>query len=437
MKNLLAGLFLGIMTFTACAEETLDLYVGEIRILEVPEVDRVAVGNAKLVATSILKNGQLLIIGEDAGVTTLHIWFTSGRERGMTVRVEKKSVEQAKLDTELAEKMAEVKALLSDVGGLRVRIVGERIVLAGKIDQSFEDNISTVKTAFKEVMDLTRKEEFLILPQNKMVLINMKVTEFNRNAGERLGIDWDTTIQGFNAGYLHDFDRPELFRITPAGAIKDAVDTDPLRQYSTGYFGIAAEITSRINFAVNNGDAIILSEPRLVARSGGEAKFLVGGEIPYTVINSIGASTTEFKEFGIMLNIKPQVDENDFIHASIETEVSSPGSVAPGEPPPINSRKTSADVSMRSGETLVLSGLLDQQSNKSVEKVALLGELPVLGALFRSTNFSENRSELVIFLTPEVYSPEHEANREMLEQQRQMVEDFKKAVEESELEIVD
>ncbi len=444
MKRILVGLVFGMWVVAAGAEETLDLYVGEIKILQVPEVKRVAVGNAKLLATSILNNGQLLVIGEGAGITSLHIWFTSGRERDMTVRVEAKSVEQAKMDTELVAKMAEVKALLSDVGGLNVRIVGERIVLSGKIDKSFEDNISTVKTAFKEVMDLTRKEEFLILPQNRMVLINMKVTEFNRSAGEQLGIDWDKTIQGFSGGYLKDFTNPSLFRITP-GAVADTGQTGAIAaanpplgtSFDRGYFGIATEITSRINFAVSNGDAIILSEPRLVARSGGEASFLVGGEIPFTVINSIGAASTEFKEFGISLNIKPQVDENDFIHANIETEVSSPGTVAPGDPPPINTRRTSADVSMLSGETLVLSGLIDQQSNKSIDKVALLGDIPVLGSLFRSTNFSENKSELVIFITPEVYSPQSTANQEMLDRQRRMVEDFQRTVEESRLEIVD
>ena len=88
MKRILVGLVFGVWMVAAGAEETLDLYVGEIKILQVPEVQRVAVGNAKLLATSILNNGQLLVIGEGAGITSLHIWFTSGRERDMTVRVE-------------------------------------------------------------------------------------------------------------------------------------------------------------------------------------------------------------------------------------------------------------------------------------------------------------------------------------------------------------
>lgn len=444
MKRIVAIWLLSSLATLAWAEEILDLYVGEIKILKVDKVDRVAVGNAALLGTSILKNGQLLVIAEGAGMTSLHIWFANGRERDMTVRVEQLEVKTVKDESELESKMAEVRALLSDVSGLQVRIVGKRIVLSGKVDKTFETNITTVKGAFKEVMDLTRKEDNLVLPQNKMVLINMKVTEFNRTAGEQLGIDWDKTIQGLSAAYIRDMSGTDYLRIVPdavgdtgqTGAL--AAATFPLgRQIETGYFGIASEITSRINFAVSNGDAIILLEPRLVARSGGEANFLVGGEIPYTVINSIGAASTEFKEFGISLNIKPVVDENDFIHANIQTEVSSPGAVSPGDPPPISTRKTSADVSMRSGETLVLSGMIDQQVNKSVEKIKWLGDIPVLGALFRSTNFSENKSELVIFLTPNVYSAESSLNQRYLERQKKMVGDFQQAVEESNLEIID
>lgn len=438
MNKLYALCLLAMVTLNVWAAETMDLYVGEIKIMKVSTVDRVAVGNAKLVGTSILNNGQLLLIGEAEGVTSLHIWFANGKERDMTVRVAKTTVENAKLDDALERSMAEVRALLHDVPGLKVRIVGSRIVLSGTVDKTYENSIATVKAAFKEVMDLTRKQEFLILPQNKMVHFAVRVTEFNKSASENLGINWvgGAGIAGAYTGAWEGGTRAATPVSTDDTAA--AFDTTAIPPGTPGgFWGVAAEIAARINMAVTDGDAVILSEPRLVARSGGEAKVLVGGEIPYTVVNSVGSTSTEFKEFGISLIVKPQVDENDLIHASIETEVSAPGNAAPGDPPPISTRKTSTDVSMQSGETLVLSGLLDQQSTNAIDKVAFLADIPILGALFRSNSFSENRSELIIFMTPEVYETGSDRNQRYLSRQKEIAREYKDKVSDSTLEIID
>ena len=100
-----------------------------------------------------------------------------------------------------------------------------------------------------------------------------------------------------------------------------------------GYFGIASEITSRINFAVNSGNALILAEPRLSTRSGGEASFLAGGEFPIE-LSTINGTTIEFKEFGVSLSVSPVVDRNNNIRANVATEISAiDRSVAVGDVP--------------------------------------------------------------------------------------------------------
>jgi pilus assembly protein CpaC len=469
----LARLFLGLV-LAACAlqAQAITITVGEMKILNPGEVDRVAVGNASIISTSLLKNGQLLVFGEAPGVTTLHLWMKNGQESELEFTVDKaeyqasissgvlqqkaaavkkllghipgleiavvgdrivlsgqwdgryaevlKSVKEAYvevLDLSLSTKFNEVQQLLGAIRGIDVRLVGNRIVLSGTVDESYADIITTVMGAYPDIMDITRKA-IIELPDDKMVLMNIKITEFNKSASDSLGINWSNNFNGPTGGIVatESFggDRKDAVSVlggstTPGNlALIDPTVTDP----AFGYFGIATEITSRINLAIDSGHAAILAEPRLVARSGGEAKFLAGGEIPIEIVTPTSASV-EFKQFGILLNIKPTIDHDDNIRASVETEISAvDNSVAVGNTPGFLTRRTNADILLRSGETLVMSGLVDRELGRDTTGLKGLSSLPILGALFRSRDFRDKKTDLVIFVTPQVYNAEHQQNVE-------------------------
>lgn len=442
LKKIILGFTLFLCSYSVFAEDLINLYVGEVKILKVGNIDRIAVGNASLISTSMLNNGQLLLIAEGEGDTNVHIWFNNGKERDITVRV------QAKYGT-LEEKMWEIQELLQDVDGLNVRIVGERVVLSGKIDKTFEPAIATVQGAFDEVMDLTQKldptqHDVLELPTNKMVLMNIKVTEFNKNYLKNLGIQWDTAITGPAAAFALDGAVNTRFRGTgrPTPSFNDALTATDAGgnllnvESALGYFGIATELTSRINFAVDSGNAVILAEPRLATRSGGEAKFLAGGEFPIEISN-INGTTIEFKEFGIKLNISPEVDKKNNIRASVMTEVSSiDQSVAVNNVPGLLTRRTETQISMRSEETLVMSGLIQQEVSKDIDKVAFLGDIPIIGELFKSKNFRDRKTELVIFVTPTVFDADSDVNKEAIEYSKKGIENAIKAIDEKSIDIV-
>ena len=191
---------------------------------------------------------------------------------------------------------------------------------------------------------------------------------------------------------------------------------------------LETEITSRINFLVNSGHALILAEPRLSAVSGGQAEFLAGGEVPLPTTGSLGQSNVEFKEFGISMKISPVVDSNNRIRASVETEISAvDNSVAVDGIPGFLTRRTSTEVSMNAGETLVISGLLDKQSSKDTEKLAGLGDLPIFGTFFRNNNVNEVDRELVIFVTPTVYDADSELNQAYLRRRQENIEAYEEA----------
>ncbi len=414
IKKILLGFLLLNFTSVALAEDedivkVMKLYSGEVRAMSVGDIDRIAVGNAATISSSLLDNGQLLLIAEQEGVTNIHIWFKDGSEDELTA-----IVRAAAGPLEL--KMDEVTDLLRDIEGLELRIVGDRIILSGKIDDTYSDTIATVQGAFPEMMDLSIKldpveNDVFELPNNKMVFMNIKITEFNKNFLENLGIQWDSSTSGPTAGFAFDGVQNDLFRVPGQPAATFDATLANTAGSPLGFFGIASQLTSRINFAVNSGNAVILAEPRLAVRSGGEAKFLAGGEFPISISN-INGTTIEFKEFGIKLDVKPEVDKKNNIRADVTTEVSAiDNSVAVDNVPGLLTRRTETQVSMKSEETLVISGLINQELSKDVQRLKFLGDIPILGALFRSKSFRDRKSELVIFITPKVFDADSDLNK--------------------------
>lgn len=471
------------------ANGKIELYQGEIKILKLTDIERIAIGDPAVVSYSILNNDQVLLIAEGAGSSNIHVWFYDGRERDYTVRVTENSSniiarkneveklladingldvnivgdrivltgdigfgDETKITTvqeayeeilvstnfginELDRKKRDIEEMLSNAEGLVVKIIGDKIILSGIVDNSFEEPIATVQSVFPELLDLTQRASLDInAPDNKMVLMNIKITEFNKNYLDSIGIDWDTAISGPSAGVSALFARGGL--TVPSTTPLNFANATGGQLNSLGYFGLATEITSRINFAVDSGDAIILAEPRLAARSGGEATFLSGGEFPIEISN-INGTTIEFKEFGIKLSVTPEVDRNNNIRANVSTELSSiNNAVAVNGVPGLNTRETQADVIMRSGETLVMSGLLNQEASKDISGIKFLSEIPILGALFRSENFRDNKSELVIFVTPEVFDSDSELNKQAIKKAKENIKQFIENVDESSLDIV-
>lgn len=156
----------------------------------------------------------------------------------------------------------------------------------------------------------------------------------------------------------------------------------------------------------------ILAEPKLVTLSGQEASFLVGGEFPYTTVNANGQADTEFKDFGIGLRFTPVVGSDGLITLKVAPSVSSISEYIPsgagGTQAAFNTRKLESMVQLRDGQTLALAGLLEDNLSEVVNKVPLLGDIPILGTLFRSTNYQHKKTDLLIAVTPHLVKPVQE-----------------------------
>ena len=159
-------------------------------------------------------------------------------------------------------------------------------------------------------------------------------------------------------------------------------------------------INATISALVSKGKAKVLSRPSITTLSGEEASIQVGGQIAYSVINSYGNANTKFKDYGIILQLKPIVDAENRISSAIHTEVSSLGGQAADGQPIIFTRRADTVMTLESGSTIVIGGLMDSSESKVITKIPLLGDIPIIGEFFKHTSKSRDKRELIILITP-------------------------------------
>jgi pilus assembly protein CpaC len=398
-----------------------DMVLGEVRSIPVSNVTRVAIGNGKILTSTVLAS-EVVLLAETPGSTSLFLWQRNGTVLRYHVHV-------ALIDT--SDSVAKLTDVLKTIPGVKVQAVGDQVILTGSASKDDMKRVQTAAGGFPRTVNLVREEDVSL---KKMVYLKLQIMEFKKNALQNLGVDWTSSspIVGPAAALTFDALSNNQFRFTPQtvdptftpgqGAARPL---DIARQSTRAYLGIATTIASRINLAVTNGDAWTLAAPELSTRSGGEAKFLAGGQVPLPTVSAVGQSNVTFKDYGIRLLIKPITDDQDNIVASIQTELSAiDPSVSVQGIPGFTTRVTDSEVNMKNGQTLVISGLLAQNSNNTIDKLPFLGDVPVLGNLFKSTNFQAGRTDLVIFVTPTVTDPASAQNRQRLDKAKDLRDRF-------------
>lgn len=430
--GMVAALNLHAQDNSAAGSTLLTMFQGEVRTMPMSKVQRVAVGNGRLLTTTVLEN-QVVLLAESAGDTGLLIWLKDGTLKKFNVRIAANDV---------AETVLQVRKVLSAIPGMRVERVGSHAVVSGMASKANLALITNAIGKFPQVLNMVREED---VTMRKMVYLKVQLIEFRKSAFENLGVQWQQSITGPTGGLAFDAitsggftarqSDPGLANAVPGRPAPGGLagSADPLLggllprvSPPVGYLGIATSITSRINLAVTNGDAYILATPELSTRSGGEAKFLAGGQIPIVVpASGLSAASITYKDYGIKLTIKPTADENSNVVATIQTEVSSidPATSVQGNPGFLT-RQTDSEINVKSGQTIVMSGLVNSDLSNQVDKVPWLGDLPIIGQLFRSTSFRNNRSDLVVFVTPQVFDPNATLNRERVEKGKELRERY-------------
>jgi len=222
---------------------------------------------------------------------------------------------------------------------------------------------------------------------SELVEISVEITEVNNNKALELGVKWPDTIE---AGELsvESGKTPSLLPEVPT-------------IIGSGQWSRYTAFSSALKFLQEKGAAQILSKPKLVTNSGTSAKFLVGGEFP-VVATGTSSSSIEWKEYGIKTEILPKVD-GDYIDLVLTTEVSRLdwANKVQGYPA-IATRKANSNVRIKSGETVALAGLLETIEEENRTGIPLLSDIPLLGVLFSRKTTTENKTNILIFVTPKL-----------------------------------
>ena len=380
----------------------IEMFVGESRVFPAPNVGRIAVGNGQIMTAAALDKKEVIVFANGAGTSSLFVWNGDGRYQRIKINI---------VAGDTSRVAREVAAFLAAIPNAKASIVGDKVIVEGdNLPDADMAKIDQLEKRYPQLVNFTNR-----IGWEQMVMMDVKVVEFPRSELRDIGLKWGAvggTTLAANWSPIRFGNAPPGTQFTvnipsgqaglPVAAQSSGATAVPLPSSLNLLSGLNLGLSAQLNLLEQEGRASVLAEPQLSARNGAKASFLAGGEFPYSVAN-INGVTVIFKPYGIKLDISPKVDRNGVIRATIQAEVSSiDGSVSTAGGPALLTRRTDTEFNVRSGETMVLAGLLQRNSSTDIDKVPLLGDLPVLGALFRSKRFQNKETELVIFVTPTV-----------------------------------
>jgi pilus assembly protein CpaC len=414
------------------------LFKSRVLRLDAPAT-RVSIGNPDIADILILRSTQLYVLGKDLGTTNVLVWDSEDRLIGAV------NIEVGHDLDHLKQKLFEL--LPSEQ--VEVYSAQRSIVLAGQISSitamnaalRIADNyLAQVATAvdasqFQQEGQSARPDRAVGQIINLMqvggvqqVMLEVKVAEINRSELRRMnaqfngmnigGSGW--SYGGVNGGARFpdvEFTAPVNGRlpvfdqVAPWGPAIDEFAPVDMSIRNQGLFASFLSQDSMFNLALDiakeNRLAKILAEPTLTTLTGEQATFLSGGEVAIPVPQSDFRTTFEFKEFGVAVSFLPVVLQSGLINLKVDITVSEITRLEPGSliPLQLGTRKATATVELREGQTMGLAGLINENMREAVEKFPGLGSIPILGALFRSQDFINQETELVITVTPRLAKP--------------------------------
>lgn len=396
------------------AADILNVSVNGSRYMEDSGITRLAVGNPDIADIRLLSNNDYLVVGKKAGSTSLLVWSNNGRqEYNVYVSGDDEGTE---------------KAIQKAIGypGVKVQMMNGKVLLRGKVKNQYEHD-SAVKvaqlylgsgggaassaTANGESQGAAADSniiDLLDMTNPSQVRLEAQIIEINTSAERNLGIQyWSPTI-GSSTGSGSDSGNDDVTR-----GSSGLFYTGEKFYNHRGSFGWLGSHFSSINASlqalVTEGKARILSRPSITTMSGQKANILIGGRIPIPTSAGDGQIAIDWREYGIRLNIEPVVDAENKITSKVHAEVSTLDyghSVTENDfsIPAIASREADAVINVRSGMTMAIGGLLNSQDGKTVTKIPLLGDIPIIGQFFRHTQKTRDNRELLILITPTLVS---------------------------------
>lgn len=396
------------------APQTLHLLVGRSMVISSPtRIKRVSLADPNIAEALVVSPNQVLVNGKAPGGVSLMLWDESDQNQAFEVSVD--------IDVlGLSQKIHEV----FPAEDVHIETSKDVVMLSGKISSAVvaDKILEVVKNAAPKVTSMMQ----IPVPPAGQILLQVRFAEVDRSALSQLGINIFSTGAGKTIGNITtgQFGQQAVDKIT---------DIFPVRgpQPVVGQtFTSTQTVNDLLNIFLFNpnihlGAVIkalqaknllqILAEPNVLTESGKEASFLAGGEFPFPILQSSATGgfariTIQFKEFGVRLNFTPTLTTDGLIHLKVKPEVSAldfsqaltlQGFVIPA----LSTRRVESEMQLSDGQSFAIAGLVDNRVTEQLSKIPGIGDMPVLGKLFRSRSLNKSTNELLIVVTPRIVQP--------------------------------
>jgi pilus assembly protein CpaC len=383
------------------AARELSLEVGQNRLLVLSEsIQRASVADPKVADMKVITPTQLLLTAHGVGSTDLTLW--------------NRKDEPLVLALQVTRNLDGLRKQLHDLfpsEAITVSAAGDLVVLAGET----ADVRVPERAAQVAQLHADRIANLIHVSGNQQVQLEVKFAEVARNSLREMGLNvFHKDAAGrFIGGMAASGTAPGNFLAVPGtgGLTPELFSPAQGGAFSLFFSGLPNfPFSAMLSLLESQGLAKTLAEPTLVAMSGQEAKFLAGGEFPIPVSTGLGNVGVQWKKFGIILSFTPTVVSDGMMHLKLATEVSdidATRAVTIGgfSVPGLTSRQSETTIRLSDGQSFAIAGLLSNQVRSQIDKVPLLGDLPILGALFRSISYRRDESELLVVVTARLTKP--------------------------------
>jgi pilus assembly protein CpaC len=391
----------------AAAQGPLDVAAGKGTLVRLNEdAGSVFVADPTIADVHVPSPRAVFVLGKKAGTTTLYVLGTNNKTLVQRSIVVERDMDA--LRSMIRARFPTMNVQLNTSGGsLEVSGQATNAADADAVVQSL-----TPYLVEKEVL-INR----MTIDRPQQVQLRVRITEVDRNVTQQLGINWQSLGNAAGNFFAGIYSGRPIYNLTQPITSASGQVSFPVNLPSNNAYSIfGAFQTNRVDIqalvdALNQEGLItVLAEPSLVALSGQTASFLAGGEFPIPVSQVNGAISVEFKQFGVKLDFTPTVLSEGRISLKVRPEVSqidTTVSVTTGgiTVPGLSVRRADTTVELASGQSFAIGGLLQSNTNDIISQVPGVGSIPILGKLFSSTNYQNNKTELVIMVTPYLVQP--------------------------------
>jgi pilus assembly protein CpaC len=396
--------------------QTLHVLAGKSVVINMEaRLKRVLVSNPLAIEATVTSPSQLVVTAKAAGSSSLVLWDEEGRSRMLDVLVD--------LDV---SGLRDSIQLAYPSEPIQVQADGERLIVSGTVsDQDVIDSVLKMAGVYSK--SVVNSMTLGIPPHERQILLEVKFAEVDRSRLDQFGFNLISTGTLNTPGAISTQQfGPPTGGGGGAGGSQSSISgsiggklggtsssfsvTDILNVF---LFRPDINLGATIKALQQNNVLQILAEPNLMALSGKPARFLAGGEFPFPVVQggtNFTAVTIQFRPFGVRLEFTGYITKDDVIRMQVVPEVSTLDftnalTISGFLVPAVSTRRAETEVELRDGQSFGIAGLMDNRVQATMSKIPGIGDLPIIGRLFRSKNMSRSKTELMVLVTPHIVDP--------------------------------